>query len=131
VGISLGVSRLLVPLLNRGDLIADRSVPSVVLVALNDEDSRAAADGLATRLRANAIPCEVAPAPQKFGKQIRYAERRGIPYVLFETDDGPQMKDIRSGDQVAVDPDTWAPPAEDLKPRIRVSTSSTNGSEKQ
>jgi histidyl-tRNA synthetase len=131
VGISLGVSRLLVPLLNRGDLVADRSVPSVVLVALNDEDSRAAADGLATRLRANAVPCEVAPSPQKFGKQIRYAERRGIPYVLFETDDGPQMTHIRRGDLVAVDPDTWAPPADDLKPRIRVSTSPTNGSEKK
>ena len=118
VGISLGVSRLLVPLLNRGELVADRSVPSVVLVALTDEDSRPAADSLAGQLRANGIPCEVAASPQKFGKQIRFAERRGIPYVLFSTEDGPQDKDIRSGDQVAVDPASWTPPAEDLKPRI-------------
>jgi histidyl-tRNA synthetase len=118
VGISLGVSRLLIPLLTTGALGSDRSVPSVVLVALTDDQSRPASDALAGRLRANGIPCEVAASPQKFGKQIRYAERRGIPYVLFSTDDGPQVKDIRSGDQVAVDPDAWAPPTADLRPRI-------------
>jgi histidyl-tRNA synthetase len=124
VGISLGLSRLLVPLLNRGELVADRTVPSAVLVALTDEESRPASDALATQLRASGVPCEVAASPQKFGKQIRYAERRGIPYVLFATDDGPQIKDIRTGDQVAVDPATWTPPVEDLRPRI-----TSNGSE--
>lgn len=83
VGISLGLSRLLVPLFQRGVLTADRSVPSVVLVALPDEDSRPACDRLAQRLRERGIATEVAPSPQKFGKQIRYAERRGIPYVWF------------------------------------------------
>ena len=51
---------------------------------------------------------------QKFGKQIRYAERRGIPYVWFpgaETHTG-EVKDIRSGEQVAADPTTWTPPEE-------------------
>lgn len=122
VGISLGVSRVLVPLLNRGALVADRSVPSAVLVALVDEDSRADSDALADQLRAQGVPCEVAAAPQKFGKQIRYAERRGIPYVLFPGDDesgrAAQIKDIRSGDQVEVDPATWTPPASDLRPRV-------------
>ncbi|MGO4258603.1 histidine--tRNA ligase [Marmoricola sp. RAF53] len=120
VGISLGLSRLLVPLLNKGVLVADRSVPSVVLVALTDEGSRADSDALATRLRRNGVPCEVVATAQKFGKQIRYAERRGIPYVLFSTEDGPQIKDIRSGEQVPVDPDTWTPPAADLRPTITV-----------
>ena len=33
--------------------------------------------------------------------------------------DGPdQVKDIRSGEQVDADPDTWNPPAEDLVPAI-------------
>ncbi|MBO9521262.1 MAG: histidine--tRNA ligase [Nocardioidaceae bacterium] len=128
VGISLGVSRLLVPLLNSGALVADRSVPSVVLVALTDEESRPESDALAGRLRARGIPCEVAASPQKFGKQIRYAERRGIPYVLFSTEDGPQIKDIRSGDQVGIDPDTWAPPASDVRPTITtaITTQETN-----
>jgi histidyl-tRNA synthetase len=114
VGISLGVSRVLVPLIQKGLLTADRSVPSVVLVAVTDEESRADADAVAAALRANGIPCEVSPSAAKFGKQIRHAERRGIPYVWF----GSEVKDIRSGDQVAADPATWQPPAEDVRPTI-------------
>ena len=83
VGISLGVSRLLVPLVQRGLVGADRSVPSAVLVSLVDEESRPESDAIATALRERGIPCEVAASAQKFGKQIRYAERRGIPYVWF------------------------------------------------
>ncbi len=121
VGISLGVSRVLVPLLGKGVVEADRSVPSAVLVAVVDEESRAGSDLLAARLRGNGVPCEVAPAAYKFGKQIRHAERRGIPFVLFPDPDGgdPQIKDIRSGEQAVVDLTTWVPPVEDLSPRIR------------
>ena len=120
VGISLGVSRILVPLINKG-LEADRSVPSAVLVALIDEDSRAASDDIAKKLRARGIPTQVAADAQRFGKQIRSAERRGIPYVWFPaTAETPhQVKDIRSGEQADAQPDDWAPPAEDLHPRIK------------
>ena len=127
VGISLGVSRVLVPLLNKGVLGADRSVPSAVLVAVVDEESRPASDATAEQLRRNGVPCEVAASAQKFGKQIRYAERRGIPYVLFPGDataegeaGGPEVKDIRSGHQQVVDLATWTPPAEDLHPQVRL-----------
>ncbi|HEX6248708.1 MAG TPA: histidine--tRNA ligase [Nocardioidaceae bacterium] len=120
VGISFGISRTLVPLIHRGLLSSDRKVPSVVLVALVDEESRPDSDAVAQRLRARGIPTEVAAAPQKFGKQIRYAERRGIPFVWFPSTDGgaDQVKDIRSGDQVDADPGTWEPPAADLTPTI-------------
>jgi len=30
-----------------------------------------------------------------------------------------QVKDIRSGEQVEADPATWAPPAQDLWPRVQ------------
>ncbi|NYG57397.1 histidyl-tRNA synthetase [Nocardioides daedukensis] len=119
VGISLGLSRVLVPLVNKGLLVADRTVPSVVLVALPDEESRVASDAIADSLRANGVPCEVAASAQKFGKQIRYAERRGIPFVWFTDRDGNhQVKDIRSGEQVDADPQAWLPPTNDLKPTI-------------
>ena len=126
VGISFGISRSLVPLLSRGLLGADRKVPSAVLVALVDEESRDASDAVASALRARGIPCEVAPAAQRFGKQIRYAERRGIPFVWFPPAAGDQrdrhadheVKDIRSGDQVAADPRSWRPPPQDLTPRV-------------
>ncbi|MGH8860219.1 MAG: histidine--tRNA ligase, partial [Jatrophihabitantaceae bacterium] len=121
VGISLGVTRLLIPLFQQGVLEASRSVPSVVLVALPSEDDREQCERIAQILRHRAIATEVAPAPQKYGKQIRYAERRGIPFVWFPnpTDDADEVKDIRSGDQVAADPGTWMPPVEDLRPGVR------------
>jgi histidyl-tRNA synthetase len=100
-------------------------VPSVVLVTLADERSRPVSDGIAQRLRARGIPTEVAASAQKFGKQIRYAERRGIPFVWFPgADSGSgQVKDIRSGEQVDADPDAWEPPASDLAPTIVTHTS--------
>jgi len=120
VGISFGVSRTLVPLLAEGVLAGSRPVPSAVLVALADEESRPAAERIADSLRRRSIPTEVAASPQKYGKQIRYAERRGIPFVWFPAT-GPgtsdQVKDIRSGDQVDADPAVWAPPEADLRPR--------------
>ncbi|GAA4729487.1 histidine--tRNA ligase [Pedococcus ginsenosidimutans] len=128
VGISIGVSRLLGLLLGHQMLRASRSTPACVLVAVNDEESRPTSTRVATALRARGIPCEVAPKPAKFGKQIRYAERRGIPYVWFPgagvaadgagDRPGDQVKDIRSGEQVDADASTWAPPAEDLHPQI-------------
>jgi len=119
VGISLGVSRLLSVLIGRGLVSASRSVPTCVLVAVGDEASRDASDDVATALRARGISTEVAPSAAKFGKQIRHADRRGIPFVWFIAEDGSQsVKDIRSGDQVAADPTTWTPPAEDLAPSV-------------
>ncbi|KQQ41320.1 histidine--tRNA ligase [Nocardioides sp. Leaf307] len=121
VGISLGVSRVLVPLISRTGLVADRSVPSAVLVALVDDapEARAASEAVADALRARDVACEVSPSPQKFGKQIRYAERRGIPFVWFTTaEGGHEVKDIRSGEQVTADPAAWTPPHEDLRPQV-------------
>jgi histidyl-tRNA synthetase len=121
VGISIGVSRLLGLLLGKGLVRASRSTPACLLVAVNDEESRPASTRIATALRERGIPCEVAPKPARFGKQIRYAERRGIPYVWFPgaaESGGDQVKDIRSGDQVDAGASSWVPPAEDLRPQI-------------
>jgi histidyl-tRNA synthetase len=127
VGISLGLSRMLVPLLASGRLSATRSVPSAVLVALVSEETRADSDAIAQVLRSRGIPAEVVAGAQRFGKQIRYAERRGIPFVWFPPSDGGagQVKDIRSGDQVDADVRSWSPPGADLRPAV-VSTRSTN-----
>ena len=118
VGISLGVSRMLVPLLAQGRIGASRSVPSAVLVALPHEDSRGRCDVIAQQLRARGIPTEVSPTAQKYGRQIRFAERRGIPYVWFPGGDADEVKDIRSGEQVPADPSEWMPPLTDLRPQV-------------
>jgi histidyl-tRNA synthetase len=125
VGISFGLSRTLVPLISEGVLAGSRAVPSAVLVALADDESRPVSERVADRLRSRGISCEVAPSAQKYGRQIRYAERRGIPFVWFpatETGASDQVKDIRSGDQVDADTATWTPPEGDLRPTIVTST---------
>jgi histidyl-tRNA synthetase len=119
VGISLGVTRALAPLFSRGLLGASRSTPTAVLVALPDEQDRAACTAVATALRRRGVATEVSPTAARYGKQIRYAERRGVPYVWFPQDGGGhQVRDIRSGEQVDADPSAWVPPAEDLRPGL-------------
>ncbi|WP_287931252.1 histidine--tRNA ligase [Arthrobacter sp.] len=119
VGLSIGVTRLVSRILSQDLATASRSVPTAVLVTLTDEDSWSAAQEVAAKLRARGISTEVAAKADKFGKQIKYADRRGIPFVWFTDGDGAhQVKDIRSGEQLPADPADWMPPAEDLKPRI-------------
>lgn len=132
VGLSIGVSRILVPLVGKGVLGASRQVPSCVLVAVDAEETRGESISVASRLRARGIPCEVAPKADKYGKQIRHADRRGIPYVWFTSGPGGdlnggdrphgsrigEVKDIRTGEQVPADPDTWLPPEADRWPTV-------------
>jgi histidyl-tRNA synthetase len=116
VGLSIGISRLLGRLFGQQELTISRAVPTCVLVALPDDASRAECLRIAATLRRRGIATEVSPTATKYGKQIRYAERRGIPYVWFP--DGNEVKDIRSGDQQAADPITWRPPEADLRPEL-------------
>jgi histidyl-tRNA synthetase len=122
VGLSIGVSRLVSRLLRDGLARPTRAVPACVLVAVPDEKRRAECDRIAGRLRRRGIPVEVSPSAAKFGKQIRHADRRGIPFVWFPAEDGAdapdQIKDIRSGEQTDADADSWQPPVEDLHPRV-------------
>ena len=120
VGISIGLTRLVHLLVAKRGLTASRSTPAAVLVAVTDEGSRARSRAVAAVLRGNGIPCEVAPSAARFGKQIRYADRRGIPFVWFPGagEDGDQVKDIRSGEQVDADPATWVCPPADLRPAV-------------
>jgi histidyl-tRNA synthetase len=119
VGISIGVSRLLGPLFAQDALAVSRPVPTCVLVAVPDDTSRPVADRIAAALRRRSIATEVSPSAAKYGKQIRYAQRRGIPYVWFPDPGGPgEVKDIRSGEQVPADPASWTPPPADLHPTV-------------
>jgi histidyl-tRNA synthetase len=119
VGLSIGVTRLLGRLFGQDLLAVSRRVPTCVLVALPDEDSRARCNAIATGLRDHGVAAQVAPAADKYGKQIRFAERRGIPFVWFPQD-GPldQVRDIRSGEQVDADAASWLPPEADRRPAV-------------
>ncbi len=94
-----------------------------MLVAVTDEAHRSASDAVADALRARGISADVAPSAAKFGKQIKAADKRSIPFVWFPGAEGApdSVKDIRSGEQVEADAATWQPPADDAAPRITVS----------
>lgn len=122
VGLSIGVTRLISRMFSQNMVEATRNVPTVVYVALTSDDDWSAAQDIAQTLRSRGINTEVATKAEKFGKQIRHADRRGIPYVWFtsynEGQVSHEIKDIRSGDQVAADPAVWMPPTDDLQPAI-------------
>jgi histidyl-tRNA synthetase len=120
VGISIGVSRLLGVLFKADSLTVSRPSPTAVVVALPHEQDRARCNRIASTLRGRGIATEVAPSAAKFGKQIRFAERRGIPYVWFPGADGAsdEVKDIRSGEQAPADAEVWTPPPADLRPTV-------------
>lgn len=123
VGLSIGVTRLVARMLSQNLAQASRKVPSAVLIALTNDEAWPQAQDVADQLRSRGVACEVSANAAKFGKQIRYADRRGIPFVWFLStdDDGHtlhEVKDIRSGEQIPVDPQAWMPPEEDLVPRV-------------
>ena len=120
VGISIGLSRLLSRVLGAGLVEVSRAAPTAVLVAVVDEEHRADSDAVADALRARGIAADVAPTAAKFGKQIRFADRRAIPFVWFPgMGAADSVKDIRSGEQVDADADTWMPDDDaDLAPQI-------------
>ena len=121
VGISIGLSRLLSRVMGAGLIEVTRAVPTAVLVAVTDEEHRAVSDAVADALRERGIAADVAPTAAKFGKQIRFADKRGIPFVWFPGagTGADSVKDIRSGEQIDADPATWSPANEaDLAPQI-------------
>ncbi len=64
VGLSIGVSRLVSRLLSAGLVRATRSVPSAVVVAVTNEETRDASDAVAHALRARGVPVEWRPRPR-------------------------------------------------------------------
>lgn len=121
VGLSIGLSRLVSRIITARIAAVTRPVPTCVLVAVLDEDHRGASEAAATALRRRGIPTEIAPTAAKLGKQIRFADRRQIPYVWFPAtgqDGEDEVRDIRTGQQVGADAHAWEPPSDDLHPRV-------------
>ncbi|MDO4916683.1 MAG: histidine--tRNA ligase [Rothia sp. (in: high G+C Gram-positive bacteria)] len=120
VGLSIGVTRLVSRIIAEKMAEPSRKVPTTVFIALTNDDMWSEAQDVAGELRSRGISCEVSANAAKFGKQIKYAEKRGIPFVWFQNHDENgavknEVKDIRSGEQTLADPATWSPEVSDLK----------------
>ena len=112
VGISIGFSRLFAKLLQDKAITATRRSPADLLIVLPSEERREAMLVTAQALRRRGFKVETYHAPQKIGKQIAYAEKKGIPFVWFPPFDEAgdhEVKDMSSGAQTQADVETWKP----------------------
>src|SRR5947208_1330776 len=97
VGISIGVSRILGRLFGQGLLPVGRKTPTHVLVAQVGERARVL--DVLRALRDRGIPTEAYHEDAKLGKQMKYANDKGIPFVWLPFDGGHEVRDMASGDQ--------------------------------
>ena len=109
VGISIGLTRLFYVLGEQGMLNPDvPTAPADALILPMTEDISAAV-ALATQLRAAGLRTQLYTEPKKFKARMNYADRLGVPFVLFLGDDEIKdgvvsVKTMKSGEQVKVSP---------------------------
>jgi histidyl-tRNA synthetase len=87
-GFSLGLERILVVMTERNMFPATLvTAPADVMIATFDAAGAGAALRLAGTLRETGLRVFVYPDAEKIGKQIKYADSRGIPFVALLGDD--------------------------------------------
>jgi histidyl-tRNA synthetase len=107
-GISLGIERL-IDLMDALNLYPPHLGGTIVqvLVTVFDADTRPAATRLASALRAQNLPTELYMQDKNIGKQITYADKKGIPLVALLGGDEikagvVKLKRLRDGEEVTV-----------------------------
>ncbi len=105
VGISIGLTRLFYVLGEQGMLNPELpTAPADVLILPMTEDL-APAIALATDLRGCGVRTQLYTEPKKFKAKMSYADKLGVPYVIFLGDDEIAQgvvacKDMASGEQL-------------------------------
>ena len=108
VGISIGLTRLFYVLGEQGMLNPElNTAPADVLILPMTEDLSPAI-ALATHLRENGIRTQLHCEQKKFKQKIGYADKLGIPYVIFLGEDEISAgvvacKDMVTGEQTRLD----------------------------
>lgn len=106
VGISIGLTRLFFQLRDAG--LADTADSTVdALVTLLDDSGLDAALVLSQRLRAGGLNVETQLEPRKLARQLQYADKAGIRFVVIRGPDEVAkgvvaVKDLRRGEQFEV-----------------------------
>ncbi len=109
VGISIGLTRLFYVLGEQGMLNPELpTAPADVLILPMTEDLSAAI-AFATELRDNGVRVQLHCEEKKFKQKISYADKLGIPYVVFLGEDEisagvAACKDMQTGEQTKLDP---------------------------
>lgn len=104
VGVSIGLTRLMDLLISEKLVSTLRKSPSIALVTVYDESDRPLCNQIAHELRTLGVSTEVYFKAPKLGKQIEYAEEKGMRYVFFVDASSRQIrvKDLQTKEQVDV-----------------------------
>ena len=110
VGISIGLTRLFYVLGEQGMLNPDLPTAPADVLILPMTDDLSAAISLATQLRETGIRAQIHGENKKFKQKISYADKLGIPYVIFLGEDEINAgvvacKDMATGEQTKLEPE--------------------------
>ena len=116
VGTTIGLDRIFSALEQLGKTAGSPSRTQVMVLQFGPE-AEAAALGLTGELRRGGLRAEVWYRPDRLGKQIQQADKRGVPIVVFQGPDEAAkgewvLKDLKSGEQIPV-------PADQVVARVR------------
>jgi histidyl-tRNA synthetase len=105
VGISIGLSRLAIALLEAGLLATDAQTPSRALVTVLDPARMSDYLRIAADLRAAGIACEVYFEKGRVGDQLKYADRKRIPFAVIAGESEfaagmCKLKNMRTGEEI-------------------------------
>jgi len=107
VGISIGLTRLFFVLGDQGMLNQSFPASPADLMILPMTESMTEAVSLATSLREAGIRTQLYCEKKKFKAKIGYADKLGVPFVIFLGEDEiasgtVSLKDMRSGEQISL-----------------------------
>ena len=109
VGISIGLTRLFFVLEDQGYLNASLNTAPADALIIPMTDDLAPSIALATKLRDAEIRTQIHAEQKKFKQKMNYADKLGIPYVIFLGEDEINAgvvacKDMQSGEQTKLEP---------------------------
>ena len=104
VGISIGLTRLFYVLSEQGMLNGDMNTAPTDVLILPMTDDLSPAISCASRLRQAGIRTQLYTEQKKFKQKMSYADKLGVPYVVFLGEDevrqgAVSVKDMISGEQ--------------------------------
>jgi histidyl-tRNA synthetase len=105
VGMSVGISRIFGKQVQTGDVSSERNTSTHALIVWDRADNESDLQALAAKLRGRGICVEVFHEPSKLAKQIKYADRKGIPYAIFPR--FGEAKRMQTGEQFPFDVDSF------------------------
>ena len=117
VGISIGLTRLFYVLNEQGMLNENRVMAPADVMIVPMTDDLEAAVRLATELRAQNIRVQLYAEQKKFKAKMNYADKIGVPYVVFLGDDEVSAGVVACKDMVSSEQTTL--PFDETLQRIR------------